>query len=187
MSFTSTLTIAGSPVNRPSNRLVLNSWTLKLDGPSELEFTELAANLPGSWQPEQSVSLTINSVVVFSGWIFSRHPDNAGSGSISIGYHCLSQQYGAYLIPITATDGTGVMAFNLPNRADPNLSGGVCWAGGRGLSLHTVFGINSPSPDEQIGITTGSQDDQPVSGPPRSSRRIRGLYAGAFALESGPR
>ena len=90
-------------------------------------------------------------MVVFAGWIFSRHPANAGSGSISVGYRCLSQQYGAYLIPITATDGTGVMAFNLPT-SDPNYQ--AAFAGQSvGAILHTVFGINSPALTA-IGITT---------------------------------
>jgi hypothetical protein len=110
----SVLTIGGTAVNRYTSRIILNRLTLSLDRPDELEFSELATNLPGSFAPEQAITLTIDGTLSFSGWIFSRSPAGQGRGPISVGYRCLGLRYAAYLIAVTAADGTGTMAFNLP-------------------------------------------------------------------------
>ena len=113
----STLTIAGSTITRPTSKILLNRWTLPIDRPGELEFTELAVSLPGSFAPEQAVTLTISGTVVFNGWIFQRIPGGFTRESGRVGYRCLDQKFAAYMIPITASDGTGTMAFNLPSTA----------------------------------------------------------------------
>ena len=115
----STLTIAGTTVTPgPGTPIVLDRLTLSLDRPDELEFHEIAANLPGSYHPEQAVTLKDGTTTIFSGWIFSRHPDNYGTGPGRIGYRCLGLSYGAALVAVTASDGTGTMSFNLPS-TDP--------------------------------------------------------------------
>jgi hypothetical protein len=152
----SVLTIAGSPVNRQTARLILNRWTVSLDRPDELEFTQLAASLPGAYAPEQTVTLTVGGTVVFSGWIFSRSPANAGTGSISVGYRCLGLKYAAYLMPVTASDGTGTMTFNLPT-TDQNYT--VTEAGlSVGQILTQVFNQHS-SQLAAIGITGFNSGD----------------------------
>ena len=112
---TSTLTIAGSTVNRPASRIILDRWCLSLDRPGELEFTELACNMPGSFAPEAAVTLSIGGTQVFNGWIYQRIPGGFTRESGRVGYRCLDQKFRAYMIPITASDGTGTMAFNLPS------------------------------------------------------------------------
>lgn len=66
--------------------------------------------------PEQSITITdpTGANLVFSGWILSRHPSGAGTSDITIGYRCVGLKWKAYTVPITAQDGTGTMAFNLP-------------------------------------------------------------------------
>jgi hypothetical protein len=153
MSFTTTLVISGSTVTRPTARIILNRWTFSLDRPDELEFTELGVNLPGSFAPEATVQLIQNSVTVFSGWIFSRHPSNAGSGEITIGYRAIGLKYGVYYTAVTAVDGTGTMRFNLLT-SDPLYSSTEA-----GLSVGTiisqVFSQNA-SALSALGITTDS-------------------------------
>lgn len=149
----SVFTIGGSVVNLSAHKLISNSWTLNLDQPDEFEFSELDANLPGSYAPEQTVQVTVNGIPAFSGRIFSRHVANAGTGSITIGYRCLSLKYLAYMVPITAADGTGVMAFNLPPTDQayaPNQAGLSV-----GQILTEVFNINA-SALSAIGISTDS-------------------------------
>jgi hypothetical protein len=134
VSFTTTLKISGSAVTRSTARLILNRWTISLDRPDELEFTEVGTNLPGSYAPEQNITLIQNSVNIFSGWIVSRHPSGMGSGPIDVGYRCMGLKYGAYLTAITASDGTGTMRFNLPT-TDPLYSPTEA-----GLSVGTIIG-----------------------------------------------
>jgi hypothetical protein len=133
----SVLKIGGTTITRSTAHVILNRLTFSLDRPDELEFTELSAVLPGTFTPEQTVSLTINGTPAFTGWIFSRSPSGMGSGPITIGYRALGLRYGAQLIAITAADGTGSMVFNLPS-TDPNYSAN--FAGQSiGAILTTVF------------------------------------------------
>lgn len=111
----SVLTISGVTINRYAAKVILNRLILSLDRADEFEFTELATILPGAYHPEEAVTLTVDGVLAFSGWIVSRHPCNMGVGSISVGYRCLGLMFAAYLIPITASDGTGTMVFDLPS------------------------------------------------------------------------
>jgi len=149
----SILTIAGSAVNRPTAKILLNRWKLNLDGPDELEFSELAANLPGTFAPEQAVTLSIGGTTVFSGWIFWRGPSGFTRESGTIGYRALSLKFGAYLIPITASDGTGTMVFNLPST---NINYQPTEAG---LSVGTILSQLFAQHSAQlgaIGVTTDS-------------------------------
>lgn len=111
----SILTIAGATIARPAAKIILNRWTLALDAPCELEFTELACDLPGSFAPEAAVTLSISGTAIFSGWIFLRIPGGFTRESGRVGYRCLDLKYRCYMLPITAADGTGSMAFNLPS------------------------------------------------------------------------
>jgi hypothetical protein len=137
------LTINGLPVSVDTGRIITNSWTINVDRPDEFEFTELNANLPGTWAPEMPIQVELGSSLVFNGWIFSRHPSGAGTDQITIGYRCMSLKYKAYTVPITGTDGTGTMAFNLPT-TDPNYAPNLA-----GLSVGSIlfdlFTIDAPA------------------------------------------
>jgi hypothetical protein len=109
-----TLTIAGSTINVPAARVVLDRLTLSLDRPDEFEFHEEVADFPGTYRPEQRVTLADGSTTLFDGWIFSRHPDGFGRGPTRVGYRCLGLSYGASLVAVTASDSTGTIRFNLP-------------------------------------------------------------------------
>src|SRR5262245_28312325 len=110
---TSVLTVGGVTVPRRGG-IILNRLSLSLDQPDELEFAQLAANLPGTYSPEQAVTLTIDGTLAFSGSIFSRSLSGFTQGSGQIGYRCLGLKYQAYLIPVTSADGTGTLVYNLP-------------------------------------------------------------------------
>ena len=150
----SVLTIGGSTISRASARIVLNTMTLSLDGqPDELAFTELNATLPGSYAPEETVTLTDGTTTLFSGWIFSRESSGFGQVSGRVGYRALGLSYGASLIAITASDGTGTMAFNLPI-TDPYYS-----ATESGLSVGTIISQVIAQHSTQLtamGISTDS-------------------------------
>ncbi|WP_165231348.1 hypothetical protein, partial [Aquisphaera insulae] len=122
----SVLAINGSVVNRGAARIVLNRLTLSMDGPGSLEFTELVTTTPGSYRQGWPVTLTVDGTLRFTGVIVSLHPSGIGSGPISVGYRCLDLTWLANQIPITASDGTGTLTFNLPSTDDdyvPSLSG----------------------------------------------------------------
>lgn len=150
----STLTIAGNTITPgPGTPVVLDRLTLSMDRPDELEFHEVCVSLPGSYHPEQAVVLKDGTTVLFQGWIYSRHPDGYGTGPGRIGYRCLGLSYGAALIAVTAADGTGTMAFNLPV-TDPNYV-----ATEAGLSVGTIITqvLNQHSSQlSAMGITTDS-------------------------------
>lgn len=152
------LVIAGVTIDREATHVRLNRITHSLDRPDELEFTEGEGIFPGAFAPESTVSLTVDGVLEFSGWIFSRSYQGAGTGSIQIGYRCLSLRYGAYLIPVTASDGAGVMAFNLPT-TDQDYSSTEA-----GLSVGTILSQVFAQHASQLGGlgistdgTTGTQ------------------------------
>lgn len=147
----STLTIAGTAIDRAAAKVVLDRLTLSLDRPDELEFHEVAADLPGTYAPEQAVTLTDGATLVFQGWIFSRSIGGFGESSGRVGYRCVGLSYGAALVAVTASDGTGTMAFNLPI-TDGNYSEAEA-----GLSVGTIIGQVLSQHGSQlaaIGITT---------------------------------
>lgn len=127
------LTIGGIAVDVAAGRLEMNRLTLSLDNPDSLEFTEYGVNLPGTYHPEQAVTLTDGTTTLFSGTIYSRHPDGFGTGPGRVGYRCLGLSYAASLIAVTASDGSGTMSFNLPV-TDPNYV-----ATEAGLSVGTIL------------------------------------------------
>lgn len=148
----SVLVIAGSTVNREAAHIRLNRLTHSLDRPDELEFTEGEGIFPGTFAPEDTVTLTVDGTLEFAGWIFSRSYQGAGTGSIQIGYRCMSLRYGAYLIPVTASDGAGQMAFNLPV-TDQDYSSTEA-----GLSIGTILGQVFAQHSGQLGAIGISQD-----------------------------
>jgi hypothetical protein len=132
----------------------LNRWVSRIDGPSELEFTEIlagTATTPGSFAPEAAVLLTIGGVDSFRGNIYSRSQANWCRGVINIGYRCLSQQYAAYQIPVTASDGTWTMVFNLP-AVNPNYQ--VNFAGKSVGDILTIVFAQHSTQLGALGIST---------------------------------
>lgn len=148
----SVLTIGGSTITRTTAKIVLNRLTLSLDRPDELEFAELACDLPGSYAPEAAVTLTVDGTLSFSGWIFARHPDGFGQSSGRVGYRCLGLSYGASLVAVTASDGTGQMAFNLPI-TDPDYSEAEA-----GLDVGTMISQALAQHSTQLGAIGVSTD-----------------------------
>lgn len=136
-----------------ATRMVLDRLALSLDQPDELEFHEIGATLPGAFHSEQAVTLTDGSTTLFAGWIFKRSPDGFGVSSGRVGYRCLGLSYGAALIAVTAADGTGTMAFNLPS-TDPYYS-----ANEAGLSVGTIISqviVQHSTQLTAIGVSTDS-------------------------------
>src|SRR5436305_1253260 len=105
----SILTIGGSTVNRVASHVIINRLTHSLDAPDTLEFTELNASLPGTYHPEQAVTLDVDGTREFTGWIVSRDIAGIGEDCPRVGYRCLDLRYGAMLTEITASDGTSTM------------------------------------------------------------------------------
>lgn len=149
----STLAISGSTINRPANRIILDKWKLPLDTPGELEFTELGVDMPGSYGPENAVTLSIAGLgTVFNGWIFSRGMAGYTRGMPSVGYRALDQKFAAYLFPVTASDGTGTMAFNLPS-TNPTYQSTES-----GLSVGAILGQAFAQHSTQLGNIGVSTD-----------------------------
>lgn len=193
----SVLTIAGATIDRVAARVVLNRLTLSLDRPDELEFTELGANLPGAFAPEAAVTLTIDGTTSFSGWVFSRAPDSFGVGPGRVGYRCLGLSYGASMVPITASDGTGTMAFNLPV-TDPNY---VPTQSGKSvgdiikqvLDQHAAalaaIGVTSYNAAEIAALTVVSPDPVSISGNSlwqQLAQLVQQWYGSRYALYCHP-
>lgn len=152
---TTVLTVNGTAVPRTGG-VILNQLRLSLDEPDELAFTQFAHGMPGSFAPEQPVTLTINGVLVFTGNIFSRGLAGYTRGVGNVGYRALGLKYQGYLIPVTAADGTGQFIYNRPS-TDP-----LYVASQSGLSIGTilanVFGIMSAQM-AAVGITSWSSPD----------------------------
>ena len=116
----SILYINGTAIGRcGSDGLVLNRFSISMDGPDCLEFTQISTFLPGEFRKGQTAGLVVDGTTVFSGVIVSLHPSGTGRGPISVGYRCYGLNWLANQVWITATDGTGKIAFNLPE-SDPN-------------------------------------------------------------------
>lgn len=116
---TSVLTINGTSytasqrASKASGPILLDRWEWSYDGIDTLEFHETGVVLPGSWTTGKSVSWSQSGTTYFNGVITEKH-FNHGRDKWSIGYTCLGYKYLANLIPVTAVDGTGVQAYNLP-------------------------------------------------------------------------
>jgi hypothetical protein len=116
----SVLTINGIPVGRcGSDGLVLNRLQISMDSADTLEFTQIRSALPGLFRQGQSVTLTVDGVLVFIGQIVSLHPAGMSRGQIAIGYRCMGLNWLMNQIWITSTAGTGEITFNLLE-SDPN-------------------------------------------------------------------
>lgn len=117
----SVLKIDGLAVGRSENRVVLDRLTLSLDGYDTLEFSQVAATLPGSYSAAKSVALEVDGAVRFRGVVASSHYQGIGSGAIRIGYRAVGLEWMANRIPITAGDGTGTLLYNLPRDDDAHV------------------------------------------------------------------
>src|SRR5208337_1119793 len=116
----SVLAINGVAVGRcGSDGLVLNQLSISMDGPGMLTFSQVIAALPGRYRQGQSVTLTVDGTLVFTGVIVSLHPAGMGRGPISIGYRCYDLNWLMNQVWITSVNGTGSITFNLPS-TDPN-------------------------------------------------------------------
>lgn len=109
--------------------LVLDSWEWDLDADLSAEFHEEgpAAGLifAPTWHAGQSVSITANSATVHLGQIDSVHPVFGPSGW-TFGYHSGGPKYLANQLPVTWTDGTGTITYNMPTTDEdwiPSLTG----------------------------------------------------------------
>lgn len=129
---TTVLTVNGSPVSRTGG-IILNDLRLSLDQPDELTFSQFAVNMPGGFAPESPVKLTIDGTLVFSGNIFSRSISGFTRGVGNVGYRCVGLKYQAYLIPVTAADGSGQFVFNRPTTDQSYV------ASQSGLSIGQIF------------------------------------------------
>ena len=154
---TATLTIAGSVVNRGLRRITLQRMSYGLDVEWALDFTaEVVGTLAGPYSEGQSVAVSLTksgtTVQVFAGAIASAVVAGIGTGTISVGYHCVGSRFLANQVITTNTDGTGRVVYNLPT-TDTNwiasLSGlTVGQIVGDYLSLHSsqlaALGITLP-------------------------------------------
>ena len=150
------LTINGSTINRSANRLVLNQLTISMDGPGTLAFSQLGTTLPGTYRQGQSVTLTVDGTLVFTGVIVSLHPAGMNAGPINVGYRAMDLNWLANQVPVTASDGTGTMTFNLPS-TDPNYLASQCGLT-VGQILSEVYTQNAAALSA-VGITSFNSSD----------------------------
>lgn len=118
-SVTSSLYINGTLVDRAANRITLNQLSFGIEHEESLDFTqEIAPSFQGTISEGQSVKLTMTdgttTVTVFNGQVASHVPNNIGTGTISIGYHCVGIRFLANNIFTTGSDGVGTVSFNMP-------------------------------------------------------------------------
>lgn len=130
-TITSTLTIAGTVVDRAASRVTLQRLLYGIQGVESLDFAqEVAGSLQGSFHEGQNVVLSMTdgttTHTVFQGRIVSRTVGNLARSVVGIGYHALGYRYLANQIFTTAADGSGRIVYNLPHTDpawSPNLSG----------------------------------------------------------------
>jgi hypothetical protein len=189
MAVTSTLTIAGTVVDRAAARVSLLSLSAGLEGAESLEFAqEVAGSLQGSYSEGQSVTLSMTDGVttkgVFTGQIVSRSVSGIGAGVIAVGYHALGLRYLANQVITTGADGTGRTIYNLPH-TDPNWSQNLS-----GLSVGTILadyfaqhaaqlsaiGVSQPPASDLAPLSTVPVDPVMLSG--RILDAADGLLAG---------
>jgi len=115
----SVLKIAGVEVDRPAARIVLDRLVLQVDsGFDSLEFSEVCTTLPGAFGPRASCELIVDGVTCFKGAIVGSYPSSIGRGPIQIGYKAMGLEWLANRVAVTAADGTGRLAYNLPPTDD---------------------------------------------------------------------
>lgn len=115
----SVLKIAGVEVDRPAARIVLDRLVLQVDsGFDSLEFSEVCTKLPGAFGPRASCELIVDGVARFKGAIVGSYPSSIGRGPIQIGYKAMGLEWLANRVSVTAADGTGRLAYNLPPTDD---------------------------------------------------------------------
>ncbi len=168
----SILTIAGTPVDRPADRVVINRVTLSLDQPDTLEFTEKCAALPGQFGAGDLVTDTVDGTARFSGQIVGSYPQGIGRSCIDIGYRALGLAWLANQIWVTGSDGGGVIVYNRP-QSDPDyipVNSGLTVGNiiDRLLALHTpqlaAAGIVSFNPAELALLTVVPPETVVVTG-----------------------
>lgn len=118
------LTINGSTVTRATARITISGVTVSMDGPGRLEFTENAvAAGRGTFSQGQTISLSVDGTVYFSGRIARATPVGIGRGRIDVSYLAIDLRWLASQIPITNSAGSGVLIYNLPS-TDPDYVAG---------------------------------------------------------------
>jgi hypothetical protein len=155
----SVLNIAGSDIDRADNsvRCVLNALTVSVDSPDVLEFGQVGVTMPGTWQPGQAVTLTIDGTLRFTGEIVTREPIRSDAAGWTVGYRALGLAWLANRIPITnAQDGTGVIRYNLPVTDDDYIAANAGLD--VGTILHNVFTDHSTALTA-VGITGFTSGD----------------------------
>lgn len=122
----SVLKFDGLVVDRPANRVALDALTLSLEGWDVLEFSQVAATLPGSYSAAKPVELEVDGTTRFKGRLVSTHYQGIGDGAIRIGYRAFGLEWLANSVPLAAIDGTGNVAYDLTPEDDdylPTLAG----------------------------------------------------------------
>lgn len=168
----SALKIDGLVVDRPANRVAIDRLALSLDGFDSLEFSQVAASLPGSYTASAPVELEIDGVTRFKGVLASTHYQGIGTGAIRIGYRALGLEWLANRIPITGGDGTGSLAYNLPRDDEdhlPSLAGrSVGWILADALDRHATelaaIGVVGYEADDLTALTVTPPDPVHLSG-----------------------
>jgi hypothetical protein len=119
----SVLKIAGSTVARgtAASRIILNRYSWHLDEYDTLEFSEIAATLPGTYGEGTDVTLDMGGTRQFTGRIVSRHWKHSAGVGWTIGYRANGLKWSANIAVTNPNDLTGTIAFNLPVD-DPNYS-----------------------------------------------------------------
>lgn len=112
---TSILTVGGTSYTqsgRKSARLIVDGWGWDVDNDYWLEFSEYAAVQTPAFTGPAAVTLTFGGTTYFTGDLISVQPTWGELGR-TWGYRCLGLKYRANWIPVTATDGSGLIRFNV--------------------------------------------------------------------------
>lgn len=110
-----TLTVNGTGYNqsgRKANSLLVDGFGWDVDGDYWLEFHEVCAGPQPRFTGPASVSLSNAGGTLFAGQIAGVQPAYDGPMR-TWGYRCLGLKYLADWIPVTATDGSGYIRFNV--------------------------------------------------------------------------
>ena len=126
----STLTVNGTAYSQAGRRAanyLIDGWGWDVDSGFWLEFHEHSAGPQPTLAGPVPVSLSVGGTPLFAGDLVSAVPAIDGQGRRTWGYRALGLEYRANWIPVTATDGSGVIRFNTsPTNTDyyvPSLAG----------------------------------------------------------------
>lgn len=111
--------------SRKTNSLVLDYWSWDIDNDFACEFHEVHRGPTPKYPGPKVVSVTVDGVTRFKGDISADQPALSQDGR-QWGYRCLGLKYRANYIPVTATDGSGVIVYNLPGEDEyyvPSMAG----------------------------------------------------------------